>query len=376
VDLLRGIIMVIMAIDHTRDFFTYPGLNPTNLAMTTPALFFTRWITHFCAPTFFLLTGTGAYLSRKNKSTGELSRFLVTRGAWLIFLELVVIRTTSYQLNFDYHVTILLILWALGWSMIALAGLVHLKPPVILAIGLVLIFGHNALDSLTIANPIWAILHVQSIIYNSGGRVVLVAYPLIPWIGVTAVGYYLGQVYDWEPERRRPFLLRAGLTATIGFVALRALNVYGDPSRWTTQNSPAMTMVSFFNTTKYPPSLLFLLMTLGPAIALLSLLDRGTPRVLRPAVTIGRVPLFYYALHFAVIHLAAVAVSWVKFGSPLPMLSSPDLANYPFTAPKGWGFPLATIYMVWALVVSSVYPACVWFADLKRRRRDWWLSYL
>ena len=375
VDLLRGIIMIIMAIDHTRDFFGN-GANPTNLATTTVPLFLTRWITHYCAPVFFLLTGTGSWLARKSKSSGELSRYLATRGAWLIVLELFVIRTTSYQLNFDYHVTILLILWALGWSMIALALLVRLDTRIILAIGLALILGHNALDGIKAGSMIWSILHVQSIIYNQNGYVILVSYPLIPWIGVTAVGYCLGQAWDWEPERRRTFLLRAGAAASIAFVALRALNVYGDPSRWTTQKDPAFTLLSFLNVTKYPPSLLFLLMTLGPALMLLAWLDRHGDAVPKPVLVLGRVPLFYYALHFGVIHLAAGVWSWVKFGDFTTMFRSPDLAHYPFTAPSGWGLSLPLIYMVWALVVIGVYPACRWFADLKRRRTEWWLSYL
>jgi uncharacterized membrane protein len=376
VDVVRGVIMIIMALDHTRDFFGIPGQNPTDLSTASAALFLTRWITFFCAPVFFLLTGTGAYLSLRRKSTSQLSRFLFTRGLWLIFLELVVIRCLGYQFNFDYHVTMLLVLWALGWAMITLSVLVRLPASIVTAFGVILIAGHNLLDSIKWANPLWSILHSPGFVVNTPGHVVFAAYPLIPWIGVTAVGYGLGQIYNWDAQRRRAFLLRLGIGLTLAFLVIRAINVYGDPSRWTHQKTALFTVLSFLNNTKYPPSLLFLLMTLGPAMIFLWAVDRGTPRLLRPALVIGKVPLFYYLLHFALIHLLAVIVCYARYGSAHWMFESPDLGHYPFSPPPGWGYPLPVVYMIWILVVVSVYPLCRWYAGVKQRRTDTLLSYL
>ncbi|MDQ6635721.1 MAG: heparan-alpha-glucosaminide N-acetyltransferase domain-containing protein [Gemmatimonadota bacterium] len=376
VDVVRGLIMIIMALDHTRDYFTFPGQDPTDLSKATAALFMTRWITHFCAPVFFLLTGTGAYLSLRKKSPSQLSRYLLTRGLWLLFLEAVVMRCFAYQFNFDYRVTLLIVLWALGWSMIALSVLVRLPTAVVATIGAILIVGHNLFDGVKWANPLWTILHAPGFLLNTPAHVVFVTYPLIPWIGVTGVGYALGQSYDWDAERRRTFLVRLGLALSVAFVALRAINVYGDPSRWSAQSTALFTVLSFLNTTKYPPSLLFLLMTLGPALLLLRAFDGGTPRVLRPALVIGKVPLFYFMLHFALIHLFAVIVCYVRYGTAHWMFESPDLANYPFITPPEWGYPLPIVYLVWAAVVLTMYPLCRWFAALKQRRRDPWLSYL
>jgi len=376
VDVVRGVIMILMALDHTRDFFGIPGQNPTDLATATPALFFTRWITHFCAPVFFLLTGTGAYLSLRRKSPSELSRFLFTRGLWLIFLELVILRCFAYQFNFDYRVTMLLVIWALGWAMITLSLLVRFPPVVATAFGVVLIAGHNLLDGVRSTNPLWAILHSPGFVLNTPDHVVFAAYPLIPWIGVTAVGYALGQVYSWDADRRRAFLLRLGVALSLAFLVIRGINVYGDPSRWMHQKTALFTALSFLNTTKYPPSLLFLLMTLGPALVFLSAVDRRTPRLLRPALVIGKVPLFYYALHFALIHLLAVVTCYARYGSAHWMFESPDLGHYPFSPPPGWGYSLPIVYMVWLLVVVTMYPLCRWFAALKQRRSDPWLSYL
>jgi uncharacterized membrane protein len=375
VDLVRGVIMILMALDHTRDFFGIPGQNPVDLTSTTAALFFTRWVTHFCAPVFFLLTGTGAYLQLRRKSRGELSRFLLTRGIWLIFLEIVVLRCFAYQFNFDYRVTMLLVIWALGWAMITLSVLVRLPASVVTVFGAIMIVGHNLLDSVKSASPLWSILHAPGFVVNTPDHVVFAAYPLIPWIGVTAVGYGLGQVYAWDADRRRSFFFRLGLGLSAAFILIRAINIYGDPARWTAQKAALFTVLSFLNATKYPPSLLFLLMTLGPALILLSAVDVRTPRALGPARIIGKVPLFYYALHFALIHLLAVATCYARYGSAHWMFESPDLGHYPFTPPPGWGFSLPVVYLVWAVIVATMYPLCRWYAGVKQRRNSPWLSY-
>ncbi len=376
VDVVRGVIMVLMALDHTRDYFGIPGQNPTDLSTASAALFMTRWITNICAPVFFLLTGTGACLSRRRRSPGNLAGFLFTRGLWLIVLDLVVLRCLAYQFNFDFRVTLLLVLWALGWSMIALAALVRLPAPVVTAIGAIMIVGHNLLDTVRSTSPLWSILHQPGFVLNTPAHVVFAAYPLVPWIGVTAVGYGLGQIYSWSATRRRAFLLRLGLVLTLAFIALRAVNVYGDPSRWSRHDSTLYTVLSFFATTKYPPSLLFLLMTLGPALLFLGAVDGATPRALRPAIIFGRVPLFYYIVHFPLIHLLALATCVARYGTAHWMFESPSVAHYPFTAPPGWGFPLPVVYLIWALIVCAMYPLCRWYAALKARRTDPWLSYI
>jgi uncharacterized membrane protein len=375
IDVVRGVIMIIMALDHTRDFFGNSGLNPTNPATTTIPLFFTRWITHFCAPVFFLLTGTGAYLALQKKSKRELSKFLFTRGLWLIFLEIVVTRCLGWQFNFDYHVMFLIVLWALGWAMIVLSGLVYLPAWAVATFGVVMIATHNLFDSVQSANPLWTILHSPNFLLNHPQHCIFAAYPLVPWIGVTAAGYGLGQIYSWPSERRLAFLLPSGLGLMAAFIILRAINLYGDPQPWSAQKSAASAVLSFLNTTKYPPSLLYLLMTLGPAMLFLWEVDAGTPRWLRPALTIGKVPMFYYLLHIPLIHLTAVAVCYARYGQAHWMFESPTLAQFPITKPPGWGYSLPIVYLVWGCVVLALYPLCRWFAALKQRRSDAWLSY-
>jgi uncharacterized membrane protein len=375
VDVVRGVIMIIMALDHTRDFFSNTGLNPTDPTNTTFPLFFTRWITHFCAPTFFLLTGVGAYLSLRKKSQRELSIFLFSRGLWLIFIEVVVFRCFGWQWNFDYHLLVLNVLWALGWAMIVLSVLVYLPTWLVAAFGVVMIATHNLFDSIESANPLWTILHSPNFILNTPEHTIAVPYVLIPWVGVTAAGYGLGQAFRWEPERRKRFLLRLGLGLTAAFIVIRGINMYGDPLPWTTQKSAAFTVLSFLNTNKYPPSLLYLLMTLGPVILILWIVDGRTPQFLQPALTVGKVPMFYYLLHVPLIHLIALAVCYVHYGQAHWMFESPTPGDFPITKPPGWGYSLPIVYMVWALVVIALYPLCSWFADLKQRRNDAWLSY-
>jgi uncharacterized membrane protein len=381
IDVLRGAVMVLMALDHVRDYFGAAGINPTDPATTTVPLFFTRWITHFCAPAFFLLTGTGAWFRGRRNGQRDLARFLATRGAWLIVLETVIMRCLGWQFNFDFRVTFLIVLWALGWSMITLSVLVRWSPGVAAAFGLTLIAGHNLLDGVSAsafgaARPLWLILHQPGLLVAGPERFVLVTYPLIPWVGVTAVGYALGRVIEWEGAGRRAFLWRIGLALTVAFVALRWLNAYGDPVPWAGQRSGVFTALSFLNATKYPPSLLFLLMTLGPALLFLRAIDTGTPWWLRPAAVLGKVPLFYFVLHVPLIHLLALMTSWHRYGAVHWMFESSRPDQFPFAQPPGWPLPLPIVYAVWIVVVVVMFPLCRWFAGLKARRRDWWLSYL
>jgi uncharacterized membrane protein len=380
IDVARGLIMVIMALDHSHDFFGNFAASPTDLATTTVALFFTRWVTHICAPTFFLLTGMGARLTRGRMSQGELTRYLLSRGLWLIFLELVVMRF-ALQFNFDYRVTIITVLWALGWAMIVLAALIRLPTWAIGAFAALLIVGHNALDGIQAASfgpfkPLWLLLHQLGVVFDNGRSLVLVAYVLIPWVGVTALGYVLGAAYRWDAAARRRLLSRLGWGMIAAFLVLRFSNVYGDPSPWSPQRTPLWTVLSFLDTSKYPPSLLFLLMTLGPALLLLRAFDAGVPRPWRPVLIVGKVPLFFYVLHFYLIHLLAVAASWARYGRVSETFKSPDLAHFPFSAPPGWDLGLPTVYAVWIVVLLSLYPLCHWYAGVRARHQVWWLSYL
>ena len=380
IDVLRGVVMILMALDHVRDFFG-GAISPVDMARTTPALFFTRWITHFCAPTFFLLTGTGAFLARRRRSASELAQFLIVRGFWLILLELTVVRCLGYQFNFDYRVTMLVILWALGWSMVTLGALAPLPASAVTLFGVVLVATHNLFDRVTPSAlgrlaPVWTILHVQNFVSQNPDHIVFVAYPLVPWIGVTALGYGLGHVFDWDRDERRRLLLRAGLGLTIAFVVLRTLNAYGDPVPWSGQSTTVRTVLSFLNANKYPPSLDFLLMTIGPALLFLRAVDAFTPRIFRSVLVFGRVPLFYFLLHLPLIHLAAVAVCFVRYGAVHWMFESPTLAQYPFTRPPGWGYSLPVVYLMWIAVVVVLYPACLWFSEFKQRNPRPWVSYL
>ena len=380
VDVMRGLIMILMALDHTRDFFGDASASPTKLATTTTALFFTRWVTHFCAPTFFLLTGTGAYLSRGRRSVVDLSRFLVTRGIWLIVLEVTVARFL-WQFNLDYRLTLLNVLWALGWAMITLGVIVHLPLRAIGAIGVVMIAAHNLFDRVGAASfgawaPVWSMLHIPSIIMPGPAHVVFDAYPLIPWIGVTAVGYVLGSLWDLSAERRRAVLLRLGLGCVAAFLVLRGFNVYGDPGPWSVQPRATMTLVSFLNLNKYPPSLLFLLMTIGPVLLALRALNDRTPALLGPARVIGKVPMFYYLMHVLLLHLIAAGASLLRYGTMRPAMESPTLDKFPMTQLPDWPAGLPVVYLVWFTVVLALYPLCKWYAEVKRRSSNPWLSYL
>ncbi len=380
VDLLRGIVMVIMALDHVRDFFHHDALlfDPTDLSKTNTALFLTRWVTHFCAPVFVFLAGTGAFLStRRGKTRGELSRFLLTRGLWLILLELTVVRVAwTFDVNYTY--TFGQVIWAIGWSMVVLSALVYLPLWAITAFGALMIAVHNAFDSFKAASAgmlsgVWATLHTGEPTIALGSTQFLPMYPLIPWIGVMAVGYSFGQIFTLERESRKKILLYLGLGLTLLFVIIRATNLYGDPRPWEPQGNWLWTFFSFINCQKYPPSLLYLLMTLGPAIASLAFLERVNlkpSRLAQPFVVFGRVPLFYYILHLYLIHALAVAFAIIKYG---PQLAEAFKIGRP---PADYGYNLWVVYLVWLGVVVALYPVCRWLAGVKRRRRDAWLSYI
>ena len=383
IDILRGAIMIIMALDHVRDFFHSAALSfaPENLARTTPAIFFTRWITHFCAPVFMFTAGLGAFLwLQRGRSKGQLSRFLLTRGLWLIVLELTVSRLAFY-FNFDYGFIALIVIWALGCCMLLLAALIHLPVRWLALLSIAMVAGHNLLDRFSAAQfgslaPLWNVIH-QPGIFPFGKRVVLIAYPLLPWVAVMAGGYCFGQVFLWEPRRRERFLITTGISMTVAFVALRLLNIYGNPAPWSHQRSAIFTVMSFLNCTKYPPSLLFLLMTMGPALVALGCLERVRLRDWNPVLVFGRVPLFYYLLHLYVLHAIALVMAYIRYGNgsflfnPVPTMGRPQ---QPF--PSDYGYALWAVYLIWFLVVALAYPACLWYARLKARRRDWWLSYL
>jgi uncharacterized membrane protein len=377
VDLLRGLVIVIMALDHARDFFTAVRFEATDLTQTTAALFLTRWITHFCAPVFVFLAGTSAFLYQaRGRSRGEVSRFLLTRGLWLVLLEWTLVRW-AWMFNFNYTTEVLFVqvIWVIGVSMIVLAGLIHLPLGAVAAIGIGMIAGHNLLDGVSPESlgrwaPLWILLHAQAPIPLRGDQVLFVIYPLVPWIGVMAAGYAFGSLLLWPADERRRLLLRLGCGLTLGFLVLRAANVYGDPAPWSPQASAGRTVLSFLNTTKYPPSLLFLLMTLGPAIALLPLLERLRGPLARAVRVDGRVPLFFYVLHLALIHALAIGVAALAGFDPR------RFRHVWMFLPPDWGYGLPVVYLVWAAVVLALYPACRWFAGVKARRREAWLSYL
>ena len=371
VDVVRGAVIVFMALDHVRDFVTNLRTPPENLARGSAPLFFTRWITHFCAPTFFLLAGVGIGLAMRKRSPGEMSRYLVTRGLWLLVLELI-ITPVGWRFSFDLLPMFALVLWALGWSMILMAAIIHLPRAAIAVFSIALIFGHNLLDGVkpesfgTLA-WLWQVLHVQAF----GSRIFLI-YPLIPWVGVMALGFVLADVFTWEPARRRRFLITCGAAAVALFIALRAFNAYGQPEPWTTQRSFWLTVSSFLNVRKYPPSLQFLLMTLGPAMVALALVEGARGRVAQWLSVYGRVPMFFYVTHIVAAHLAGMAIMLAQGGGlrRIPVFTAPQ------TLPDWYGVSLPGVYAAWAAVVVIMYFPCRAFASMKERSSAWWLRYL
>jgi uncharacterized membrane protein len=383
IDLLRGLVMILMALDHARAYFGYGSFfaEPTDLTTTTPLLFFTRWITHFCAPVFVFLAGTAAFLyGTRREKTGQVAWFLLTRGLWLILLEVTVVNFGwTFDVTLSFH--ILQVIWAIGFSMVCLAGLVFLPKWALLTVGIILVAGHNLLDSVTIGGTvgtwIWSILHLQNIILLGPASAIDIHYPVIPWIGLMVLGYAFGELYKkgFDARQRKKLLLILGNGAIAAFVVLRLFNIYGDPRPWSPQGNFTFSLISFFNTTKYPPSLLFLLMTMGPSLIFLYMTEELQNKVTQAVVVLGRVPLFFYVIHIYLIHILAIlglmiaGRAWTEYILTARVFFNATLADY------GYGLPV--VYLIWILVTVALFPLCKRYMDYKANNRArWWLSYL
>jgi uncharacterized membrane protein len=370
IDLLRGLVIALMVLDHTRDYFMSKHVQPLDLAHTTTALYFTRWITHYCAPSFVFLAGVSAQRMSERMSRAALSRLLSTRGLWLVLLEFTVVNF-AWNFNVSYTLGLIMqVIWAIGMSMCALSALVWLPRWAIAALAALLIVGHNLLDPIQPEQfgawaPLWQIIHVEG-----EAPFGIVLYPLVPWIGVMALGFVLGPLFDLPAPQRRSQLLRLGLGMCAAFVLLRLVNGYGEPRPWSPQANAWFTVLSFLDVTKYPPSLAYVLMTLGPALLLLAWFERLRGPLVDAIETFGRVPLFAYVLHLMLVHLAA-GLTALALGT-----GSVVLTHIFLFYPDDWGFGLGVVYLVWLVVLTLMVPLCRWFAAVKRRRTDWWLSYL
>ena len=384
IDIFRGLIMVWMALDHTRDFFTNIPFEPENLAQTNLVLFATRWVTHFCAPMFFFLAGTSAFLYGQRKTAADLRRFLWTRGLWLIAVEFTVVGT-AWSLQFPWG--FFGVIWALGASMLILAAVVRLPMRWITVLSLTVIAAHNLLDRIRPRDLgswawLWTLVHARGGVLLPLGIRQFVLFPLIPLAAVMAAGYAFGQLYLMDRERRRKLMAMLGLGMILAFAILRGTNLYGNPpagsggvsqGEWHVQPTFEKTLILFFDVEKYPPSLQFLLMTIGPSLLLLAALDRDqVPAWVSPLLIFGRVPMFFYVLHLYLIHWLAVLVGIVTH-QPVGWLFHGAIFS---ESPEGWGHGLAFVYAMWLVVLVLLYFPCRWFADLKQRRKDWWLSYL
>ena len=388
IDVLRGLAIVLMAIDHARDFFLFgTDMDPLANPNVSTVVFATRWITHFCAPVFVLLAGTSAGLMAARKSRREMAGFLFTRGVWLIAVEMFLISTAwTFSPRGIAQVggltwTALRVIWAIGASMVALAGLQWLGRRACFALGVAVLAAHNLLDPIWPASqlldqqwPVWVALH-SSMSTPAGPFLVVFRYPLLPWIGVMLLGFGMASVFERAPARRNTILLAAGAGVTAGFCLLRAWGIYGDPNPWQQQpGGTVATVIDFLNVSKYPPSLLFLMMTLGPAAMLCAVADRisgGIPGMVKDAlITFGRAPFAFYVAHLYLLHLASVLLGLLQGFSLDQMMTSSRFY------PRGFGVGLPAVYLVWALALALLYPLCHWVAAVKARRRDWWLSYV
>jgi uncharacterized membrane protein len=386
IDLVRGLVMIIMALDHVRDFFHSEAFtdDPLNLATTTPLLYFTRWITHFCAPIFVFLSGTSIYLQSLRKTKKELSSFLIKRGLWLIFVEFVII---SFSWSFDpfYNFIYLQVIWAIGISMVILGLLIHLPYKLILGLGFIIVFGHNLLDIPEAAPGFkagfwWDLLHHAkwSDFTFAPNHHLIIIYPFVAWTGVMLLGYCAGIFYSatYSAERRQKIIFRTGIALIVLFVVLRFLNIYGDPVSWTTQKNSFYTFLSFLNVNKYPPSLLYLCITIGPCLILLSFMENVKNRFTRILVVFGRTAFFYYIIHFFLIHLLLAIAFYAQGHSTQQAIDSMKNLPFLFTI-QGQGFGLAGVYGVWAFVIVALFPVCKWYDQYKTSHKEkWWLSYL
>jgi len=374
--------MIIMALDHVRDYFHLDSFlfSPTDLKHTTPVLFFTRWITHLCAPTFIFLAGTSAYFIAKKKTAKYASFFLLTRGLWLIVLQLTLIRF-AWQFDPLFHYNGMTIISTIGFCMIFLSLLIHLNLKTILIIGLVLVLGHNTLDSIsfeykTVSDIFWTFLHGQNTYDLGNGYFFNFKYPIIPWIGVMALGYCLGSIYEegFSFEKRKKVLLGIGTACVVVFIVLRFINIYGDPIPWSVQPTVAGTVMSFFNLAKYPPSLLFCLITLGISLLLLAILEGRKTQV----ILFGKVSLFYYVMHIFVIHILAVIVVFACGYSWETMIFKGEVAKgSPELLKENFGFGLSEVYLIWISVILFLYPLCDWWSHVKAKHKEkWWSSYV
>lgn len=382
IDLLRGIVMVIMALDHCRDFIhvgNFIGQDPLDFKTTTVPLFLTRWITHFCAPVFVFLSGTSIFLMSQRRSKSNLSQFLLTRGLWLIFMELTIVNW-GWAGNLSYGFIGLQVIWAIGVSMVFCSGLVWLPARFMLGIGLFIVFFHNLLDPLDsivehgYQGFIWSVLHTTHFYDVSPTFKLGVFYPFVPWLGLMICGFGLGQLYarSVSAEARKRSLLYLGFACILLFVALRFGNTYGDSSHWKPQVSTVFTLLSFVDTTKYPPSLLYMLMTIGPALIFLALVEPIKNSVTKIIVVFGRVPFFYYILHLYLFH--SMAVAWFLItGNSIHDLHHQNFGGFP----DGFGLSLGGTYITWIFGVTLLYFPCRWYDSYKTRHPEkQWLSYL
>ena len=382
IDILRGIVMVLMALDHVRGYFFFGSFtsNLTDLSTTTPIFFFTRVITHFCAPVFVLLTGVSAYLYGHKKNKYELSKFLFIRGIWLIFLEIIV---NNFLWFFDpsFSMILLQVIWAIGFGMLFLSGLVYLSNKTILIFGLSIVFFHNLLDFFVFAGKsvgsiLWYFLHQMAVVEVSDSTSIIFGYPVLPWIGLMAVGYVLGSVFiNYQPKERCSLLIKYGLYSIILFLIVRFLDIYGDPNPFSMQKSLSSTIMDFFNTTKYPPSLLFILMTIGPSLLVLAYVEKIKNKITDFFIVFGRVPLFYYFLHILVIHILAIIILIFNGGDFTIMLNmTPYLGDQQQLVE--YGYPMWVVYLIWFVVILILYPLCYKYMKYKSSSNKWWLSYL
>jgi uncharacterized membrane protein len=394
IDLVRGVVMILMVLDHTRDFVHAGGImsNPLDPGTTTILLYVTRWVTHLCAPTFALLAGLGVGLRRlRGATTGEVSWFLFTRGLWLVVLELTLFRIIIW-FNVDFtFLSFLQVIWAIGASMLALSALVRLPPAALAAVAGVILIGHNALDAIGLpfwtpgsnvpvpgfGGAVWLLLHQFGMFPVGGwpGPIVLVQYPLLPWIGLVTAGYVMASIYAWPGERRRRMLALTAVTMLAVFLVLRTFNIYGDPADWAPQPTFVQSAMAFMNVQKYPPSLSYVLVTLVPALLTLAALDGRTIAggLWGAVVTFGRVPLFFYVLQWLTAHVSGMIVTALQ-GKSIDGYFKHLLDM--FQNPPDFGGPLWTVYVCWIVSLLAIYPLCRWFAGVKARRREWWLSYL